>query len=131
MLKFRATPILVQLLVPLIASCSTKPDPISNFTPSQPIVQTVITEPTSKADVATRMQSEEKKVLFRLVREIEELEVLIDEANLKANPNSRIKFDYEQLKDDLLLITQGIHAHIRISDFTPRTLKPIVGQYGR
>lgn len=131
MLNFRVALILVQLLIPLIASCSSKPEPVSNITPSEPIIQTLAIEPTTKVDVVVRMHSEEKKVLIRLVREIEELEALIDEAKLKANPDSRIKFDYSQLKDDLLLITQGIHAHIRISDFTPRTLKPIVGQYGR
>ena len=80
-------------------------------------------------EIVMRSNSEEKKTLARLVQLLQELNNLITEAETRANPDARIKFDYAQLRYDLQLITQGITAHVHQPDFTPRTVKPIAGNY--
>lgn len=78
-----------------------------------------------------RSSSSELQLLARLAGAIEELEALIREAETSADPDARIRFDYYQLRTDILSILQGIQAHIRTPVYTPRTLKPIAGNYGR
>lgn len=78
-----------------------------------------------------RSSSSELQLLARLAGAIEELEALIREAEASADPDARIRFDYYQLRTDILSISQGIQAHIRTPVYTPRTLKPIAGNYGR
>ncbi len=81
--------------------------------------------------VVLRTGSSELQVLTRLARTIEELEALIREAESSADPDARIRFDYYQLRTDILSILQGIHAHIQTPVYSPRNLDPIVGNYGR
>ena len=81
--------------------------------------------------VVMRSTSSELQLLTRLAGAIEELEALIREAEANADPDARIRFDYYQLRTDILSIAQGIQAHIRTPVYTPRTLKPIAGNYGR
>ncbi len=81
--------------------------------------------------VVTRSSSSELQILSRLAKAIEELEALIREAESSADPDARIRFDYYQLRSDMLSITQGIQAHVRTPVYMPRTLDPIVGNYGR
>lgn len=81
--------------------------------------------------VITRTNSLEYQVLARLLRTIEELEALIREAESSADPDARIRFDYYQLRADILSIAKGIQAHIQTPVYTPRALDPIVGNYGR
>ena len=80
-------------------------------------------------EIVTRSNSGEKKTLARLVQLLQELNNLITEAETRANPDARIKFDYAQLRYDLQLITRGISAHVHRPDFTPRTVEPIAGNY--
>lgn len=117
-------------LLSLMGSCSSKTTTAID-TPQPTASASEVTLRPNYQTVVVRTNSAEKQILIRLVREIEELATLIDEASFNANPDARIRFDYRQLQADLLLITQGIHAHVELSDFSPRTLKPIVGQYGR
>ena len=81
--------------------------------------------------LVTRTNSSEIQVLIRLVTMIEELEALVREAESSADPDARLRFDYYQLRTDFLSISQGIQAHIRTPVYTPRTLDPIAGNYGR
>ena len=81
--------------------------------------------------VVSRTSSSEFQVLARLAKTIEELEALVREAEASANPDARIRFDYHQLRVDILSIFRGIQAHIEMPVYTPRTLNPIVGNYGR
>ena len=83
-----------------------------------------------KYALTLRTNSAENQVLIRLVRNLEEMESLVNEAQFRSNPDSRIHFDYRQLRSDLLAITQGIRTHLRTPDYSPRTLKPIPGNYG-
>lgn len=76
-----------------------------------------------------RVNSSEKQTLVRLLRQLHELDNLISEAEKIANPDARIKFDYNRLRYDLLLIVNGISAHVDRPDYTPRTLEQIPGDY--
>ena len=80
-------------------------------------------------EIVMRSNSGERRTLARLVQLLQELNHLIIEAETRANPDARIKFDYAQLRYDLQLITQGISAHVHRPDFTPRTVEPIAGNY--
>ncbi len=131
MLKFRTLKFSVLLHIALIQGCSSAPKSMPDLAADEQRSPIAIQQTSEVAEVVARLPSAEKQVLIRLVREIEELDALIEEAQFKADPGSRLKFDYLQLRNDLLLITHGIHSHIRISEFTPRTLKPVVGEYGR
>ena len=81
--------------------------------------------------IVQRTNSNEKKVLIRLVRNLEELNALINEAEFRAQADSRIRFDYQQLRFDLSAISHGIRTHIRLPDQSPRFIDPIPGEYGR
>lgn len=81
--------------------------------------------------IVQRTNSNEKMVLIRLARNLEELNALIDEAEFRAQADSRIRFDYRQLRFDLSAISHGIRTHIRLPDQSPRSIDPIPGEYGR
>ncbi len=81
--------------------------------------------------VVTRANTHEHQVLARLGRTIEELEALIREAESSADPDARIRFDYYQLRADILAIMSGIRAHLHTPVYTPRSVDSIVGNYGR
>ena len=95
--------------------------------------ETVVTKPVQYAngsDVSIRrVNSSEKQSLVRLLRQLNELDNLISEAETNANPDARIQFDYNRLRYDLLLIMNGISAHVDRPDYTPRTLEQIPGDY--
>lgn len=122
----------ILLLVALmsLASCSTKNRPpveIVNDSPTEIFSTPYANQPI----VVMRSSSSELQLLARLAGAIEELEALIREAEASADPDARIRFDYYQLRTDILSISQGIQAHIRTPVYMPRTLKPIAGNYGR
>jgi len=81
--------------------------------------------------IVQQTNSNEKQTLIRLARYLEELNALIDEAEFHAQADARIRFDYRQLRSDLSAVTQGIHSHIQLPDFLPRSIDPIPGKYGR
>lgn len=115
----------------LLTACSSKDNStvevISSTIPAQVTDYPFYSQPT----VVMRTNASEVQILTRLARSMEELEALIREAELNADPDARIRFDYYQLRADIQSITQGIQAHIQIPIYTPRTLDPIVGNYGR
>ena len=114
-----------------LTACSTTAPPsveiISAAAPEQMISRDVYHQP----KVAMRTNASEIQILARLARSMEELEALIREAQISADPDARIRFDYYQLRADILSITQGIQAHIHTPVYTPRSLDPIAGNYGR
>ncbi len=110
-------------------SCAPKKDiPIYAPATESPLIAHLETE---KPQIIAQTNSTELQVLIRLARGLEELEILIDEAETNANPDSRIQFDYQQLRSDLFSIAHGIKSHVLIPNYLPRSLKPIAGQYGR
>lgn len=104
-----------------VGPAKTMSDEVSTNKTISPVVE--------KIEPITRTNSEEKKTLSRLANQLKELHHLIDEAEFKANPDSRIRFDYKRLRYDLMLITDGIKAHIDNPVYTPRSIEPIRGNY--
>lgn len=73
----------------------------------------------------------ERQALARLAHELEALEPLILEASRAADPDARIRFQYEWLRQDLATIRRGIEAHIEAPRAEPRPVAPLRGDYRR
>ena len=73
----------------------------------------------------------ERDALARITHELEVLEKLISKAESQAEPDSRIRFRYEWLRQDLSRIRQGIQEHIDVPRSEPRTFPPLRGDYRR
>lgn len=76
-------------------------------------------------------RSIETRTLQRLLTELQRMDSLVNEASLHADPDARIRFDYQLLSRDLQLIGNGIEAHIRAEQMTPPSIEPIAGDYRR
>ena len=73
----------------------------------------------------------EREALARIIHELETLEPLIREAASQANPDARIRFRYEWLRQDLSRIRLGLQEHIDTPRSEPRTFPPLRGDYRR
>ena len=73
----------------------------------------------------------EREVLARIDHELQSIEPLIREAESQAEPDSRIRFRYDWLRQDLSRVQQGIQAHIDAPRAEPRTFPPLRGDYRR
>jgi len=73
----------------------------------------------------------ERAALARITHELEAIEPLITEAAAQANPDARIRFQYDWLRQDLIKIQQGLQAHIDAPRSEPRTFPPLRGDYRR
>ena len=73
----------------------------------------------------------EQAALARIHHELQAIEPLIAEAASQANPDARIRFQYDWLRQDLDRIRQGIQAHIDAPRSEPRTFPPLRGDYRR
>jgi len=73
----------------------------------------------------------ERAALARIAHEIEALQPLIDEAAAQADPDARIRFQYDWLRQDLDRIRLGIEAHIDTPRAEPRSFPPLRGDYRR
>ena len=73
----------------------------------------------------------EREALARLVHELQALEPLIVEASEAADPDARVRFQYEWLRQDLKRIRYGIEAHIEAPRSEPRSFPPLRGDYRR
>ena len=71
----------------------------------------------------------ERTVLARIIHELQVIEPLIKEAASQANPDARIRFQYDGLRQDLDRIRLGIQAHIDTPRTEPRTFPPLRGDY--
>lgn len=71
----------------------------------------------------------EREALARLIHEIEALAPLIETAESQASPDSRIRFRYDWLRQDLERIRTGIQEHIDAPRTEPRTFPPLRGDY--
>lgn len=115
------------LLFTSLSACTSVP---SDSESSKNIVDAKLVQYADSSDGSIRrVNSSEKQTLVRLLRQLHELDNLISEADKNANPDARIKFDYNRLRYDLLVITNGISAHVDRPDYTPRTLEQIPGDY--
>jgi RAQPRD family integrative conjugative element protein len=73
----------------------------------------------------------ERAALARIIHELQSLEPLIVEAAAQANPDARIRFQYDWLRQDLTRIRLGIQEHIDAPRSEPRTFPPLRGDYRR
>ncbi len=73
----------------------------------------------------------ERTALSRIVHELQAIEPLITEAASQANPDARIQFQYEWLRQDLSRMQQGIREHIDTPRPELRTFPPLRGDYRR
>ena len=73
----------------------------------------------------------EREMLARITHEIEAIEPLIRQAASQANPDTRIRFQYDWLRQDLDQIQRGIQEHIDTPRSEPRTFPPLRGDYRR
>lgn len=71
----------------------------------------------------------ERAVLVRIIHELQVIEPLIKEAASQANPDARIRFQYDWLRQDLDQIRLGIQAHIDTPRTEPRSFPPLRGDY--
>ena len=73
----------------------------------------------------------ERAALARITHELQALQPLIDEAAAQADPDARIRFQYDWLRQDLERIRLGIKAHIDTPRAEPRSFPPLRGDYRR
>lgn len=73
----------------------------------------------------------EREALVRLAHEIEALAPLVAKAEAQAEPDARIRFRYEWLRQDLERVRAGIQAHIDAPRAEPRKVEPLRGDYRR
>ena len=73
----------------------------------------------------------EGEALARVAHELEALEPLIREAESQSNPDARIRFRYDWLRQDLSRLRQGLEEHIYAPRSEPRTFPPLRGDYRR
>ncbi len=73
----------------------------------------------------------ERAALARVIHELQAIEPLITEAASQANPDARVRFQYDWLRQDLDHIRLGIQEHIDTPRSEPRTFPPLRGDYRR
>lgn len=73
----------------------------------------------------------EREALAWITHELDALEVLIRKAESQAEPDARIRFRYDWLRQDLSRMRQGIQDHIDAPRAEPRTFPPLRGDYRR
>ena len=73
----------------------------------------------------------EQATLARIHHELQAIEPLITEAAAQANPDARIRFQYDWLRQDLDRIRLGIQSHIDTPRSEPRSFPPLRGDYRR
>ncbi len=73
----------------------------------------------------------EREALARISHELQTISPLIDQAASQANPEARIQFQYDWLRQDIARISNGIQEHIDTPRSEPRTFSPLRGDYRR
>ena len=96
------------------------------FWPSTFLVLGLCIAPAAFADADA-----EREALAKIIHEINALETLINRAEANADRDSRIRFRYDWLRQDLKQIKDGIQSHIDSPRAQPRTFPPLRGDYRR
>jgi RAQPRD family integrative conjugative element protein len=73
----------------------------------------------------------ERAALARITHELQAIEPLTAQAAAQANPDARIRFQYDWLRQDLERIRLGIQEHFDAPRSEPRTFPPLRGDYRR
>jgi len=96
------------------------------FWPSTFLILGLAVAPTAFADADA-----EREALAQIIHELNALEPLIKQAETNAEEDSRIRFRYDWLRQDLKQIKDGIDSHIDSPRAEPRTFPPLRGDYRR
>ena len=89
------------------------------------------TTTTAAASIVRPARSVETRTLQRLLNELERIDALVLEASRHAEPDARVRFDYQLLRRDMQLIGRGIEAHIQAESQASPDYEPIAGDYRR
>ncbi len=73
----------------------------------------------------------ERSALAKLIHEIDALTPLVESAEVRADPDARIRFQYAWLRQDLARVRQGIADHLNAPQSEPRRFPPLRGDYRR
>jgi len=73
----------------------------------------------------------EREALAKITHELNALEPLIKLAEANTYKDSRIRFRYDWLRQDLKQIKDGIQSHIDSPRAQPRSFPPLRGDYRR
>lgn len=73
----------------------------------------------------------EREALAKVIHELNALDSLIKRAEANADQDSRIRFRYDWLRQDLKQIKDGIQSHIDSPHAQPRAFPPLRGDYRR
>lgn len=73
----------------------------------------------------------ERAALARLVHELDALEPLVQSAEAQADPDARVRFQYDWLRQDLARVRLGIEEHLNAPQAEPRQFPPLRGDYRR
>ena len=73
----------------------------------------------------------ERAYLARWIHELTAIAPLLEAAERHANPDARIRFQYEWLRQDLDRIRMGVAEHLQAVRQEPRRVEPLRGDYRR
>ena len=73
----------------------------------------------------------ERGALANIVHELDALEPLVAKAGSQADPDTRIHFQYDWLRQDLARVRLGIEEHLNAPQAEPRRFPPLRGDYRR
>jgi RAQPRD family integrative conjugative element protein len=73
----------------------------------------------------------EREALANIIHELNALDPLIKRAEANADQDSRIRFRYDWLRQDLTQIKGGVQSHIESPRTQPRSFPPLRGDYRR
>ena len=73
----------------------------------------------------------EREQLARVIHELQAVEPLLRAAQSQADPDARVRFRYDWLRQDLERVRLGVQDHIRAPRAEPRSFPPLRGDYRR
>ena len=73
----------------------------------------------------------EREALARVIHELQAIEPLLRVGEAQANPDARVRFRYDWLRQDLQRMRLGIQGHLDAPRAEPRRFPPLRGDYRR
>jgi RAQPRD family integrative conjugative element protein len=73
----------------------------------------------------------ELEQLARVIHELQAVEPLLRAAESQADPDARVRFRYDWLRQDLERVRSGIQEHLHAPRAEPRSFPPLRGDYRR
>ena len=73
----------------------------------------------------------ERESLARVIHELQAIQPLLRAAESQADPDARVRFRYDWLRQDLERVRLGVQEHISAPRAEPRSFPPLRGDYRR